>query len=55
MIQKYKSLNINSLKTRLCFTGKSYMFMKKHVRVSEKRRTCFFEGKINKKTVFPSV
>lgn len=36
MIQKYKSLNINSLKTRLCFTGKSYMFMRKVVRVFEK-------------------
>jgi len=32
-----------------------YVFREKHVRVSEKRRTCFFEGKINKKTVFPSV
>ncbi len=41
MIQKYKSLNINSLKTRLCFTGKSYMFMRKVVRVFEKSRTCF--------------
>ena len=41
MIQKYKSLNINSLKIRLCFTGKSYMFMRKVVRVFEKRRTCF--------------
>ena len=40
MIQKYKSLNINSLKTRLCFTGKSYMFMRKVVRVFEKSRTC---------------
>ena len=27
MIQKYKSLNINSLKTRLCFTGKSYVII----------------------------
>ncbi len=41
MIQKYKSLNTNSLKTRLCFTGKSYMFMRKVVRVFEKSRTCF--------------
>ena len=40
MIQKHKSLNINSLKTRLCFTGKSYMFMRKVVRVFEKSRTC---------------
>ena len=29
------------------------MFREKHVRVSEKRRTCFFEGKINKKTSVP--
>lgn len=43
MIQKYKSLNINSLKTRLCFTGKSYMFMREVVRVFEKSRTCFSE------------
>ena len=43
MIQKYKSLNINSLKIRLCFTGKSYMFMRKVVRVFEKSRTCFLE------------
>ena len=43
MIQKYKSLNINSLKILLCFTGKSYMFMRKVVRVFEKSRTCFSE------------
>lgn len=43
MIQKYKSLNINRLKTRLCFIGKSYMFMRKVVRVFEKSRTCFSE------------
>ena len=46
MIQKYKSLNINSLKTRLCFTGKSYMFMRKVVRVFEKKSYVFFRSHI---------
>lgn len=47
MIQKYKSLNINSLKTRLCFTGKSYMFMRKVVRVFEKKGAIKHEPKVD--------
>lgn len=36
MIQKYKSLNINSLKTRTTFFENTYDFSHEHVRLSGK-------------------